>query len=368
MVVQKQSFAIDSLSLESGASIPVQCGYETYGTLNAQKDNAILVLHFFSSTSHCAGKYRETDAAPGYWDALIGPGKGIDTNKYFVISVDNLCNIQAFSKDVITTGPASINPKTGKRYGMNFPVVSTKDNMEMQKKLIDSLGIKKLKAVIGVSTGGMMMSHWAVTYPDMMDKCIGVITNVQHPVLTGFVVLQHALRAGLMDPHFNGGDYYDAEQKPIEGLRLAAQMMMVGAFTQAYFQRTYPRDSFEMEPYRSINAMSSYERTMYDLIVERTKTADLNSWIYTSKMLLNHDIAHGYKSLDEALARIKAPFLMIPNKQDLLHPYEFNTATVNRINELGGKAEVYPLDNDLGHMAGILKPELFADKVRTFLE
>jgi len=368
MLVQKQSFRADALTLACGQSIPIEVGYETYGTLNEQKDNAILVSHYFSATSHCAGKYRETDAAPGYWDALIGPGKAVDTNRYFVISTDNLCNVQAFSPDVITTGPASINPKTGKRYGLSFPVVSTKDNMEVQKKLIDSLGIKKLRAVMGPSTGGMIALHWAVNYPDMLQKCIGVITNAQHPAFTSFIALQHAMRAGYMDPHFNNGDYYESENEPVEGLRLAAQMMMVGAFSPLFFERTYPRDSLETEPYCSLDVMSSPEKAMYDVIVERTKTADLNSWIYSCKMLINHDIAHGFESMDDALSRMKAPLLMIPNKQDILHPWQFNAATAQRVNELGGKAEVYAIDSDLGHMAGILQADLFANKVKGFLE
>ena len=368
MLAEKQAFTIGSIQLECGRSIPVADGYETYGTLNAQKDNAVLVARYFSATSHCAGKYRASDPTPGYWDGLIGPGKAVDTEEFFVISDDGLCNTQAFNPDVITTGPASTDPATSRPYGVHFPVVSTRDMMEVQKKLVESMGIKKLRAIIGVSTGGMVAFQWAVNYPHMLDKFIGVITNAQHPILTSFIVLQQGLRAGRMDPHYNNGDYYDLKEKPVEGLRLAVQMMLTGAYTPAYYEREFARNSCDVEPYQEIHGLAGYEKKLDALVAEKAGQIDLNSWIYTCRMVMNHDIAHGRENLDYALARIKARVLMIPCRQDLLHPWQFNEKTVNRINELGGRAEVYPIDSDFGHMAGILQPELFADRVRDFLE
>ena len=367
MLVEKKIFNLGSFQTENGRNIPVADGYETYGTLNPEKDNAVLVAHYFSATSHCAGKYRESDAASGYWDSVIGPGKAIDTSKYFVISTDGLCNTQAASPDVVTTGPASIDPSTGKPYGLRFPVVSTRDTMQVQKKLIDSLGIKKLRAVIGISTGGMVAFHWAVNYPDMLDKLVGVITNAQHPILTSFTVLQQGMRAGRMDPHYNNGDYYDKEEKPVEGLRLAVQSMLTGAYSASYYERTFPRDSFDLEPYLSIDGKAGYEKELYAISAEKARLTDLNSWIYSCRMVMNHDVAHGWGGLDDALSRIRAEVLLIPCKQDLLHPWLFNIETAKRINGLGGSAEVYPIDSDFGHMAGILSPELFSDRIKGFL-
>lgn len=367
MLVEKKEFEIENFTFECGATIPLKMGYETYGTLNESKDNAILVAHFFSATSHAAGKYNEIDVVSGWWNGLIGPGKAVDTNKYFVICSDNICNIQPDDPMVTTTGPASINPKTNKPYGMSFPATSFKDIANAEKALIDSMGIKKLKAVMGPSAGGMISFQWAVNYPEMVERCIGVITNVQNPIITSFSVLQHAMRAIELDANFNNGDYYGKEQ-PIEGLALAGQMMTVGAFTPEFFEKMYPRDSKEDEPFINVNNKSSYERTLYETSINGAKLRDANSWLYTCKTTMNQDIARGFESLDEALKRISAKVLMIPCKQDLLQCHRFNRITVDRINELGGYAELYEIESEKGHMGGVLDTHLFADKVREFLD
>ena len=158
LIVEKKSFTLSSYATVAGETIKsVKVGWESAGTLNADKSNAILITHFFSGTSHAFGKYSAEDKTAGYWDAIIGPGKAIDTNKYFVLSSDTLVNLNANMPNVVTTGPASIDPDTGKPYGMSFPVVGIKDFVRVEKALIDSLGITKLKAVVGPS--------WAVYRP-----------------------------------------------------------------------------------------------------------------------------------------------------------------------------------------------------------
>ncbi len=135
LLTEKKTFEIPSFTTQSGRTLKgVKVGWESYGTLNADKSNAILICHFFSGNSHAAGKYKETDAAPGYWDAIVGPGKAIDTNKYFVLSSDTLVNLNTGDPNTITTGPATINPDTGKPYGMDFPIVTIRDFIEVQKK------------------------------------------------------------------------------------------------------------------------------------------------------------------------------------------------------------------------------------------
>src|SRR3569623_747696 len=154
--VEKKSFTLPSYTTVAGRTIPnVRVGYETYGTLNAAGDNAIFIPHFFSGSSHAAGKYKPADAAPGYWDPIIGAGKPIDTDKYFVISADALVNLNTKDPNVVTTGPASTDPATGKPYGMSFPVVSYRDSVRVHKALVDSLGVKKLAAVAGASGGSI---------------------------------------------------------------------------------------------------------------------------------------------------------------------------------------------------------------------
>src|SRR6266516_427257 len=155
VIIEKKIFELSSYVTVAGETIKtVKIGWEAAGTLNADKSNAILITHFFSGTSHAFGKYAAGDSAPGYWDSTIGPGKPIDTNRYYVISSDTLANLNVHAPNVVTTGPASIDPDTGEPYGMSFPVVSIKDFVEVQKALIESLGVKKLKAVVGASMGG----------------------------------------------------------------------------------------------------------------------------------------------------------------------------------------------------------------------
>ncbi len=140
LITKKQVFELPSFTTQSGRTLKnVKVGWESYGTLNADKSNAILICHFFSGNSHAAGKYNEAEKVPGYWDPIIGPGKAIDTSKYFVFSSDTLTNLNAVAPTV-TTGPATIDPDTGKPYGMNFPIVSIRDFVEVQKKLVESLG------------------------------------------------------------------------------------------------------------------------------------------------------------------------------------------------------------------------------------
>ena len=175
-LVEKKTFALASYTTVGGKTIRnVRIGYETYGMLNAAGDNAIFIPHFYSGTSHAAGKYTPSDAAPGYWDAIIGSGKPIDTDKYFVVSADTLVNLNTKDPRVVTTGPASVDPDTGKPYGMTFPVVAYRDSVRVHKALVDSLGVKKLKAVAGASGGSLQAMEWAAVYPDFVERVIHVI-------------------------------------------------------------------------------------------------------------------------------------------------------------------------------------------------
>jgi homoserine O-acetyltransferase/O-succinyltransferase len=165
-IVQKQVFSLPSYTTAGGKNIKdVKIGYETYGTLNAAKDNVILIPHFFSGNSHVAGKYKPDDKVPGYWDAITGPGRPLDTSKYFIIGVDSLCNLNTKDGITITTGPASINPDTGKPYGMSFPVVQMRDFVNVQKALVESLGIKKLHAVMAFPWAASSLGNGRLLIP-----------------------------------------------------------------------------------------------------------------------------------------------------------------------------------------------------------
>ena len=176
MIVEKKTFELPQYMTRSGAQLKrVRVGWESYGTLDRERSNAILVTHYFSATSHAAGRYTAHDVLPGYWDAIIGPGKTIDTNRFFVLSSDTLVNLNARDTQVITTGPASIDPETGARYGMGFPIVSIHDFIQLQKALVESLGIKRLHAIVGPSMGALQAYQWAQSYPDMVGRIMPVI-------------------------------------------------------------------------------------------------------------------------------------------------------------------------------------------------
>ena len=177
MMTEKKVFEMPSYTTFGGKTIKnVKFGYETYGKLNAAGDNAIFIAHFYSGNSHAAGKYKAADVAPGYWDSIIGAGKPIDTDKFFVISADTLSNLNTKDPMVTTTGPSSINADTGKPYGMSFPVIAMRDSVAVHKALVDSLGVKKLYAVAGASGGSVQAVEWTVLYPDFVDRAIPVIS------------------------------------------------------------------------------------------------------------------------------------------------------------------------------------------------
>jgi homoserine O-acetyltransferase len=174
--VKKNVFEIPSYTTIGGKTVKrVKIGWEAYGKLAPSKDNVILITHFFSGDSHAAGKYKAEDATPGYWDAIIGPGKPIDTGKYYVISSDTLVNLNVKNPNIVTTGPATMDPDTGKPYGLSFPIVTIRDFVNVQKALLESLGIGQLQAVAGASMGALQAIEWATAYPDLVKRVVAVV-------------------------------------------------------------------------------------------------------------------------------------------------------------------------------------------------
>ena len=198
----------------------VRVGYETYGKLNAAGDNAVFVPHFFSGTSHAAGRYKPDEKAAGYWDAIIGPGKAIDTDKHFVVSADTLVNLNVKSAMVGTVGPATLNPDTGKPYGSSFPVVSMKDSVRVHKALLDSLGVKKLQAVAGASGGAIQTMEWAVEYPQLVERVSTSSDRAWTSTPTPSPCSMRGPCPSSWIRGWKGGDYYGGAE-PAEGLAQA---------------------------------------------------------------------------------------------------------------------------------------------------
>ena len=239
-IVEKKTFEVASFATQSGRTLKtVKVGWESYGTLNADKSNAVLICHFFSGTSHAAGKYAAADAAPGYWDAIIGPGKAIDTTKYFVLSSDTLVNLGALDPKVVTTGPASIDPDTSKPYGMTFPIVTIRDFVEVQKKLVESLGITRLALVAGASMGALQTYEWAASHPGMVARIMPVIgaAEADANLVAWLDIWASPIR---LDPKWNGGAYYGKEP-PLAGLGQALKIVTLHAQHWDWANATFAR-------------------------------------------------------------------------------------------------------------------------------
>src|ERR1700677_3555695 len=214
MISEAATATFECIDLDCGVTLaPVEVAYETYGELNAAKSNAILVLHAFSGDAHAAGE-------GGWWSSMIGPGKGFDTDRHFVICSNILGGCRG------TTGPGSINPETGEPWAMSFPVVTVADMVRLQKMLIDSMGIKKLLAVAGGSMGGMQALEWAVTYPESVAAVLPIATTARHGAQQ--IAFNEVGRQAIMaDPDWNGGNYYQS-RPPARGLSVAR---MIGHIT-----------------------------------------------------------------------------------------------------------------------------------------
>jgi homoserine O-acetyltransferase len=354
LIVEKKTFEMPSYTTAGGVTIKnVKIGWEAAGTLNADKSNAILVTHFFSGTSHAFGKYATSDAVPGYWDAIIGPGKAIDTNKYYVISSDTLVNLNAKAPNVVTTGPASINPDTGKPYGMSFPVVSIKDFVNVQRALIESLGIRKLNAVVGASMGALQAYEWAASHPDMVGRIVAVIgTPGADPYLIGWLdIWAEPIR---LDPKWNNGDYYDKEP-PLAGLAAALKIITLHANHWEWAAKTQAGAADAgKDPDQAMDNKFKIQATLDTAAAARAKTADANHLLYLVK-------ANQLASADPS--KIKAPALVLYSPTDVVFYAPFVEEAAKRI----AGAETGTITGPNGHLNGVLAIAQAADKISAFL-
>lgn len=367
-VVEKKTFSLKEFILISGKKIaPVQIGYETYGTLSPSKDNVILICHFYSGNSHAAGRYSIQEKVPGYWDAIIGPGKPFDTDKYFIISSDTLCNMNPKNPKVITTGPASINPETGKPYGMSFPMVTIRDFVNLQYQLLRSLGIKKLKAVSGASMGGIQSFEWAVAYPDFVERIIPVISTPRlHPWLIGWLKLWgDAIK---LDPKWNNGDYYGKEE-PINGITYSLMLITLSANWADWAERSFGRkwaDS-QKDPYKAMENQFLVEDLLYKTGLGRAKTADANSMLYLNKANALFDISYGFNSYEEAIKSIKSKVLAIGVDTDILFPPHQIKEHIELFKKLGKEATYFEIKSVHGHLGGIFDITQANEIIKKFL-
>lgn len=367
-IVEKKVFSMPSYTTLGGRTIrDVKVGWESYGTLNATRDNAIIVPHFFTANSHAAGKYKAEDAAPGYWDAIVGPGKPLDTGKFFVVSVDSLVNLNTKDPNTTTTGPASINPETGKPYGMSFPIVTMRDFVNVQKALLDSLGVTKVYAAVGASMGSLQALEWAAAYPDLVARVIPVIGIVEMNAF-GIERLNQWAAPILLDPNWNNGDYY-GKAEPSTGLAMALKAVTLDAGHWGWADTTFGR-KLAVEgksPLASWDNKYGIETTFDNIGAGRAKSSDANSFLYLVRA--NQLFTVGHKdTLEEGLALIKAKALFVPAKSDLLLVPDYARRAVDILRKQGKTAEIFEMDGDRGHLDGVLNITKAAEPIRRFLE
>jgi homoserine O-acetyltransferase len=365
-LVEKQTFELPSYATVGGEIIaPVRIGWESYGELNEAGDNAILVTHYFSGTSHAAGKYAETDAKPGYWDYLIGPGKPLDTDKFFVLSSDTLVNLNFHDPNVVTTGPASIDPETGQPYGLDFPIVTIRDFVEVQKALVGSLGITKLHAVMGASMGGLQALEWASAHPDMVERTVAVISaGAADPYLIGWL---DAWAAPIrLDPNWQGGAYYGGAP-PSAGLTDALRLVTLQALHwewAAQFDRA-PAEAGK-DPAAALGNKFAIEAFLDAAAGGRAAVSDANHFLYLVKA--NQLFAAGQGgSVDEGLAAIESPVLLLPASDDLVFFPGLVEQTRALIAADGTAVDMTLLEGSLGHLDGVNSLGQVEEDLRAFL-
>jgi len=361
-IVEKKVFELPAYATVGGKTIKnVRLGYETYGTLNAAGDNAIFVAHFYSGNSHAAGRYKAADAAPGYWDPIIGAGKPIDTDRYFVVSADTLTNLNTKDPNVTTTGPATVNPDTGKAYAMSFPVVSLRDSVRIHKSLLDSLGVKKLQAAAGASGGSIQAMEWAALYPDYVERVIHVIGpgfDISPHVIEMLDVWALPIR---LDPKWNNGDYYGRDE-PWEGLAQALKIVTITARHHGWSEKTfgYKWADPARDPGADMNNLFAIEDALSKAGAARAKTTDANSMIYMSK-------ANQLYNLGDDVKKMKAKILFVPASSDMIFPPELSRHAAERYRAQGGVAEVVVIEGDGGHLDGVLNVAKQGEAIRAFL-
>lgn len=355
--------APDELFLQSGRMLgPVAVAYETYGELNPERSNAVLVCHALSGDAHVAGRHSEDDRKPGWWDPMIGPGRPIDTDRYFVICQNVLGSCKG------TTGPADVNPRTGKPFGMKFPVVTVRDMVDLQARLLDFLGIRELLTVIGGSMGGMQALQWAVSYPDRVRSVIPISTTAAASPLS--IGLNQVCRKAIMnDPNWRYGDYYNYDERPVDGLALARMVGHLTFMSDASMRRKFGRRISGREGIYAFTAQYDVERYLHYNGYNFPARFDANSYLYLTKALDTFDLAADFPGgIREAMAMIKAPVRFITFTSDWLYPPSDTDEMTSIMESLGKRVEHFKIESDYGHDAFLVEYGLYTDRVSEFLE
>jgi homoserine O-acetyltransferase len=349
----------NELILESGEKLgPVTVAYETYGQLNDQRSNAILILHALSGDAHAAG-FHKGDEKPGWWDDMIGPGKAFDTDKYFVICSNVLGGCKG------TTGPSSVNPETGKKYGLDFPIITILDMVNVQKHLLDHLQINQLLSVAGGSMGGMQALEWLVSYPDRLRTAVVIATAVKHSPQQ--IAFHEVGRQAIMaDPHWKEGHYYGGHS-PAKGLAVARMVGHITYMSEISMAEKFGRRLSQNGKPRKFSIDFEVEEYLHNRGDHFVKRFDANSYLYITKAIDSFDVSRG-KELYEVFKGNKAKVLVLGFKSDWLYPASQSKEIVKACKLAGVDTTYCEIDSTYGHDAFLLEVEEETHLVKHFLQ
>jgi homoserine O-acetyltransferase len=382
LVTPRDFVSTEPFTFDSGQTLPgLTLRYETYGKLNATGDNAVLICHALSGDHHCAGRHAATDRKPGWWNNLIGPGKAVDTDKYFVLCANVPGGCQGSS------GPASLNPATGRPFGMTFPFVTIRDMVRAQKIWLDALGVKKLHAAIGGSMGGMQALQIGIEWPGFCQRLL-VLAATAHENAQAIAFNEVGRQAVMQDPEWRGGDY-PTGGGPRVGLAIARMMAHITYLSDASMDRKFGRKTVKKngggalaEEHSQLSMeggavtglapaavemkfeVESYLRHQGESFINRF---DANSYLYITRAIDHFDLPAAYGSLDAAFAPVESDTLVVGFTSDWLFPPAQNRAIAHALLRAGKRASYAELDTDLGHDSFLLESPQLYGLVRGFL-
>jgi len=351
-------------TFRSGQTLPgFTLRYETYGTLNTTRDNAVLICHALSGDHHCAGWHSPDDRKPGWWNNLIGPGKAVDTRRFFVVCANVIGGCQG------STGPSSADPSTGKPYGIAFPFVTISDIVRSQKLLLEHLGVDEVHAAIGGSMGGMIATQFSIEFPSLVRRVLAMASTARESAQA--IAFNEVGRQAIMqDPAWNRGDY-PRDGGPRVGLAIARMMAHITYVSDASMDRKFGRRRSPAQGAAAADALDApfevenYLRHQGQTFINRF---DANSYLTITRALDQFDLAQAYGSLEKAFVPVQAETLVVGFASDWLFPPEQNREIALALLRAGKRANYAELATDLGHDSFLLESEELYTLVRGFLE
>ena len=349
-VNQVHTYTFDDLSLQSSARLaPVTLAYESWGTLNAEGDNAILITHALTGNAHAHDAQRPDDPKAAWWNPLIGPGRPFDTSRYFVISSNVLGSCYG------STGPSSLNPTTGRPYAMSFPLITIRDMVNAQHVLLQHLGVRKLALVAGGSIGGQQALEWAVTYPEMVDK-VAVIAATAALTAQAIAFSEVERQAIMNDALWQGGNYAPG-QGPGAGLAIARMLAVITYQSEEVMEQRFARkpalDKVGPAPSHTpgLGERFDVEGYLYHQGQTLARRFDANSYLYLSRAMDLYDVSNGYSSVEAALRRLRSKALFVGIRSDFLFPAAHVRWLADKVRATGGDAIYVEIDSPHGHDA-----------------